>query len=216
MIIADLPVSCRLFLYHYVDEYNSEFWPHLKSARISRASLLPPPHEDGAFFPCCTNKQLNNASPSGTHVFIYVHLFVQACECVCVSAPVNVYEHVCVCVGLCLSSLCNETPEVSEGHSGVVEERTGAGIGGVSALLCACANCRAAFQTLALGGNLQQARRKNSALFTRERGGVSRGGWRGSSTCSPYVPMKLKRWLGGWRERKRREKGEGTCAPWAV
>lgn len=81
-----------------------------------------------------------------------------------------------MCVGLCLSSLCNETPEVSEGHSGVVEERrTGAGTGGVSALLFACANCRAAFQTLALGGNLQQASRKNSALFTRERGGVSRG-----------------------------------------
>lgn len=56
-----------------------------------------------------------------------------------------------MCVCLCLSSLCNETPEVSEGHSGVAEERTGAGTGGVSALLCACSNCRAAFQTLALG-----------------------------------------------------------------
>lgn len=37
-------------------------------------------------------------------------------------AFVNV--HVCVCV--CLCSLCNETPEVSEGHSGVMEERMGA------------------------------------------------------------------------------------------
>lgn len=92
--------TCRLFLHHYVDEYNSEFWPDLKSAQISRASLLPPSREDGAFFPRWTNKQLNNASPSGTHVFIYVDLFVQACVCVCVSAPVNVYEHVCVCGSL--------------------------------------------------------------------------------------------------------------------
>lgn len=32
---------------------------------------------------------------------------------------------VCVCVE-CGWSLCNETPEVSEGHSGVTEERMGA------------------------------------------------------------------------------------------
>ena len=58
---------------------------------------------------------------------------------------------VCVCVCVCLSSLCNETPEVSEGHSGAAEERTGAGTGGVPALLCAFSNCRAVFQTVAPG-----------------------------------------------------------------
>lgn len=37
-------------------------------------------------------------------------------------AFVDVHEHVCVC----LCSLCNETPEVSEGHSRVMEEWMGA------------------------------------------------------------------------------------------
>lgn len=90
-----------------------------------------------------------------------VHICAFVCLRLCVLVCVSVSVCVCVCmlllmcmsmcVSLCLSSLCNETPKVSEGHSGVAEERMGAGTGGVSALLCACLNCRAVFQTLALG-----------------------------------------------------------------
>lgn len=90
-------------------------------------------------------------------------------------------------MSLCLSSLCNETPKVSEGHSGVAEERMGAGTGGVSALLCACLNCRAVFQTLALR-KFTAGQEKEFCTF--HQGARSGGG--GGSTCSPYVPVKLK------------------------
>lgn len=65
--------------------------------------------------------QYCSAAPSGTHVSICVELFVSSCvsvdACFCLNACV------CVCERFCC--LCNETPEVSERHSGVTEGRTG-------------------------------------------------------------------------------------------
>lgn len=118
---------------------------------------------------------------------MWICLFKVLCVCVCVGVLLLMCMSMCVC--LCLSSLCNKTPEVSEGHSGVAEERTGAGTGGVSAL-CACSNCRAAFQTLALG-KFTAGQEKEFGTFHQ---GARSGGWVGGGgkheTC--YVPVTLK------------------------
>lgn len=113
-------------------------------------------------------------------MFIYVDLFVQGFVCVCVCVGVLLLMCMSMCVCLCLSSLCNKTPEVSEGHSGVAEERTGAGTGGVSAL-CACSNCRAAFQTLALGKFTAGQEKEFGTFHQGARSGGWVGGWRGEA-----------------------------------
>lgn len=89
---------------------------------------------------------------------------------------------------LCLSSLCNETPKVSEGHSGVSEGEGGQEVS---------PHCCAPVQTVALCFRLSRL-----GKFTAGRGGKEfsvhfspgskvwrrGGGLDGGSTCSPYVP----------------------------
>lgn len=68
-----------------------------------------------------------------------------------------------LCVCFCLSSLCNETPEVSEGQGGKDGGRNRR-----------CLHCCVPVQIIRLlrSVNLQPARGMNSALFTKERGVV--------------------------------------------
>lgn len=114
-----------------------------------------------------------------------------------VCALVNAqHEHVCVSVYL---AFVTKHPRCQRDTVGC--RREGGGTGGVSALLCACSNCRSAFQTLALGEIYSRpgGERIQRALFTREQG--LRGG---VSTCSPYVPEADDCW-----EVTRKEDGEG-------
>lgn len=69
-----------------------------------------------------------------------------------------------VCVCECGWSLCNETPEVSEGHSGVTEERMGAR---EEVFL----HCCTAVETVALSLSLSYSR-LFSGIYNRPAGGI--------------------------------------------
>lgn len=140
--------------------------------------------------------------------------------CVCVSGCMLLFGCVCVCERFCC--LCNETPEVSERHSGVTEGRTGAPAQEVFLHCCAAAETVAACLSFFLEllvfilKNLQPGGGEiHSTLFTFPNKSVEQRSRAALSTCSSsFACAALMRRQcsnpgGCWEVKGEEEKGRG-------